>query len=113
MRGSGRKHVSTQIARAVGTNLARLREAEGLSQEEVAYRAGLHRTEISLLELGKRTVRIDTVVRVAGALGVDMLKAFEGVRWEPSLDKPDGELRLDGQGGDRRAAPLSGDGLGG
>jgi transcriptional regulator with XRE-family HTH domain len=98
MGGPGKKQVSMQLASVVGTNLARLREAKGLSQEEVAFRAGLHRTEISLMELGKRTVRIDTIVRVVGALEIDMLKAFEGTRWVPFLDKPDGELLLDGPG---------------
>lgn len=78
-------------------NLARLREAKGLSQEEVAYRAGLHRTEISLMELGKRTIRIDTFFRLIGALEIDATKGFEGARWVPFFDKPDGELQHEQQ----------------
>jgi transcriptional regulator with XRE-family HTH domain len=83
------------VASLVGTNLARLREARGLSQEEVASRAGLHRTEISLMELGKRTIRIDTYFRLLGALGIDAAEGFNGGQWVPFVDKPDGELRLD------------------
>ena len=41
-----------------------------LSQERLGFRAGLHRTEISLLERGERDPRLSTVVRVARALGV-------------------------------------------
>jgi transcriptional regulator with XRE-family HTH domain len=103
--GAGKKQVSVQVASTVGTNLARLREAKRMSQEEVAYRAGLHRTEISLMELGKRTVRIDTILRVIGALEIDPLEAFEGAKWVPFSDKPDGELRLDAQGEGQRPIP--------
>lgn len=74
----------------MGTNLARMRQARGLSQEEVADRAGLHRTEISLMELGKRTPRIDTIVRVTGALGVDAADAFVGAIWVPFSEKGGG-----------------------
>jgi transcriptional regulator with XRE-family HTH domain len=95
--GGGKKEVSEQVASIVGTNLARLRQARGLSQEEVADRADLHRTEISLLELGKRTPRIDTVVRVMGALGIDAAEAFEGATWAPFLEKPGGYLKLEGR----------------
>jgi transcriptional regulator with XRE-family HTH domain len=95
--GAGKKEVSGQIAAIVGTNLARVRQAKGLSQEEVADRAGLHRTEISLLELGKRTPRIDTVVRVMGALGVSAEQAFEGATWAPFLEKPGGYVQLEGR----------------
>ncbi len=95
MGGAGKRDVAGQIASTVGTNLARRRQAQGLSQEEVADRAGLHRTEISLLELGKRTPRIDTVVRVMGALGVDAEQAFEGVTWVPFSEKPGGYVELE------------------
>lgn len=95
--GAGKREVSEQVAAIVGTNLARQRQALGLSQEEVADRAGLHRTEISLLELGKRTPRIDTVVRVMGALGIGADEAFEGAVWAPFLEKPGGCVKLEGR----------------
>ena len=37
-----------------GENLERCRERAGLTQAELGYQASLHRTEISLLERGKR-----------------------------------------------------------
>lgn len=85
--------MSGQIASIVGTNLARIRQAQGLSQEEVADRAGLHRTEISLMELGKRTPRIDTVVCVMGALDVDAKDAFDGAVWVPISEKGGGYVK--------------------
>lgn len=68
-------------------NLIRCRHAAGLSQEELAMRAALNRTQISLLENSQRTPRIDTVVKVAGALGVDPAELLRGLRWEPSVTR--------------------------
>lgn len=49
------------------------RETSGISQEDLADRAGLHRTYISLIERGLRTSSITTVQRLAAALGVSMV----------------------------------------
>jgi hypothetical protein len=46
-------------------------------------RASLHRTEIGLLERGGRACRIDTLVRVAGALEVRPEELLEGILWIP------------------------------
>src|SRR5437868_3139853 len=51
-------------------NLRRQREKRGWSQEELADRADLHRTEISLLERAGREPRLSTIVRLARSLGV-------------------------------------------
>ena len=52
------------------TNLRRQRERAGISQERLALGCGLHRTEISLLERGRRDPRLSTIVRLADCLGV-------------------------------------------
>lgn len=51
------------VAGRLGENLHRVRRREGLSQERLAVRASLHRTEIGLLEKGERVCRIDTLIR--------------------------------------------------
>ena len=53
-----------------GENLARCREGADVSQEELSFRASIHRTEVSLLERGERMPRVDTALRIAGSLGV-------------------------------------------
>jgi transcriptional regulator with XRE-family HTH domain len=62
-----------------GSNLARCRKEAGLTQRTVAARAGLHRTQISLLENGKRTPRIDTLIKLASALSVRPEVLMEGI----------------------------------
>ena len=49
-------------------NLKRLRTAAGLSQEELADRAGLHRTYISSVERGQRNISLENIFVIANAL---------------------------------------------
>jgi transcriptional regulator with XRE-family HTH domain len=72
-------HMS-EIAKALGTRLRELREASGTSQEELADRAGLHRTHISLIERGQRSVRIETLDRLATALRVPLWELLRGIK---------------------------------
>ncbi len=88
-----------EIATAFGTNLNLCRKRAGLSQEELAVRASLHRTEIGLLERGERLPRIDTVIKLAGALAIPPAELIEGIDWSPgstsrgsfSLDSSDAQ----------------------
>lgn len=49
--------------------LARLRIAKGLTQEELAERSGLKQPNIARMETGKATPTLDTLRRVAAAMG--------------------------------------------
>ncbi|MFW6039301.1 MAG: helix-turn-helix domain-containing protein [bacterium] len=53
-----------------GERVRELREKRSLSQEQLANAAGLHRTHISLIERGQRSVRLETIERLALALHV-------------------------------------------
>lgn len=72
---------SRLVADQFGRNLCRLRRRAGLSQEEIGFRASLHRTEVGMLERGVRLARTDTVVKLAGALEVDPGDLFAGISW--------------------------------
>lgn len=49
----------------------------------MSFRASLHRTEIGLLERGARIPRIDTLAKLAGALGVPPADLLDGIEWQP------------------------------
>jgi transcriptional regulator with XRE-family HTH domain len=53
-----------------GATLRRLREAAGLTQEQLGARCGMDLSAVSRLERGHRNPRLSTLVRLAGALGV-------------------------------------------
>lgn len=73
---------AVECARQLGQNLGRFRARVDLSQVNTAERAGLHRTEISLIERGLRVPRLDTIVKLAGAVEVDPCMLLEGMAWE-------------------------------
>lgn len=56
---------------AFGATLRSEREKAGLSQEALATRAGVDRKLIYRTELGQTSPRVDALVQVADALGVD------------------------------------------
>jgi transcriptional regulator with XRE-family HTH domain len=55
---------------ALGRAIRQHREVRGLSQEELGYRAGMHRTYVGGIERGERNPSYDNIVRMATALGV-------------------------------------------
>lgn len=51
-------------------NIKRLRKERGMSQEDLAFESGLHRTYISGIERGVRNVGLDNIGVIAAALKV-------------------------------------------
>lgn len=75
------------VAECLALNLSRCKRERGMSLTEIAERAEIHRTHLGLLLRGKRLARIDTVVKLAAALGVSPSALLEGVRWRPPRDQ--------------------------
>ena len=59
-----------ELQRILGRNVRRLREAKGLSQEELAHASGIHVTYLSGVENGRRNITVAVLERLANALGV-------------------------------------------
>ena len=72
------------VADRFGRNLRRVRRREDLSQEQLAIKASLHRGEIGKLEKGERIPRIDTLIRLAGAMAVPPEELLDGIGWVPA-----------------------------
>jgi len=73
---------------ALGDNLRREKRRTGLSHTRLSELAGVHRTHIGLIMRGKRKVRVDTIIKLSGALEAPPGDLLKGVTWLP-----------DGQGG--------------
>jgi transcriptional regulator with XRE-family HTH domain len=61
---------NVDVRRRFGARIRELRHALGLSQEELAFRAGLHWTYVSSTERGKRNVSLVNIEKLALALNV-------------------------------------------
>lgn len=64
-----------------------------MSQEELGALAALHRTEIGMLENGTRLARVDTLMKIAGALAVSPTELLEGIDWIPG-NSSDGSFSI-------------------
>jgi transcriptional regulator with XRE-family HTH domain len=53
-----------------GQELKKVREAAGMSQERLAFDAGVHRTYISLLEREKKSPTLNVLFRICKALDI-------------------------------------------
>ena len=62
-----------------GRAIRRIREEQGINQEEAAERCGLHRTYYSGIERGIRNVSLVNVEKVAKGLRTSLPKLFERV----------------------------------
>jgi transcriptional regulator with XRE-family HTH domain len=69
-----------EVAKQFGKNVRILREALGISQEELGYRAGLHRTYIGSVERGERNVSLVNICKLAAALECEPDALLTGLR---------------------------------
>lgn len=61
---------------AIGRRVRELRTELGISQEALANRLRLHRNYVGYVERGERSLSIETLGRVARALGVSLAEFF-------------------------------------
>ena len=59
---------------AFGRRVRKLREAAGMTQEELAHAAGLHWTYVGQIERGERNLTYKNVLKLARGLGIAPVK---------------------------------------
>jgi transcriptional regulator with XRE-family HTH domain len=77
----------TRLLRVFGDNVRRIRVERHLSQEQLAARTVLHRTEIGKIEQGTVEPRLTTLSILADGLGVTVDQLLEDM-WAPVQRKP-------------------------
>ena len=64
------------IIKVFAGNMRKYRIEKNLSQEALAEKAGLHRTYISAIECGRRSIALENVQRIADALEIETYLLF-------------------------------------
>lgn len=64
------------VVKVFAENMRKYRLEKNLSQEALAEKAGLHRTYISAIECGRRSIALENVQRVADALEIKTYLLF-------------------------------------
>jgi transcriptional regulator with XRE-family HTH domain len=59
------------IVKVFSSNVRKYRTAKGYSQEVLAEKSGLHRTYISAVERGRRSIALENIQHIADALSVE------------------------------------------
>lgn len=71
------------LLREFGARVRGRRKECGLSQEELAYQSGMHRTYVSSVERGERNIALVNIAALAAALGVDAGDLVTGLKYHP------------------------------
>jgi len=66
----------SSIQKQFGDRIRDLRLEKGLSQEELAFKAGIHRTYLGGIERGERNPALKNIAAIARALGVTLSELF-------------------------------------
>lgn len=67
---------ATPSRKQLGEKIRKMRKKLGISQEELGFRAGVHRTYIGAIERAEQNVSIDTIHKLAKALKVSPKDLF-------------------------------------
>ena len=75
------------LRETVARNLRRLRRSKGLSQEELADRAGINRNYVGMLEREENAATVDMLETLADVLNADPIEFFKRPSREASRTK--------------------------
>lgn len=64
------------VYQKVATKIREFRGRRGLTQERLAFEAGLNRAYIGYIERGERKPSLETLAKIADALGVELYELF-------------------------------------
>ncbi len=72
-----KQFTADELAKRVGQAVRATREQAGLSQDELAWRAGIHRAYMGVIERGEQNITIFKLYQVAKAMGIECSEILE------------------------------------
>lgn len=67
---------NSEILIQFGESVRKLRVMHGLSQQELANKAGLHRTYIGMIERAEKNITLVNIKKITNALEIDIKELF-------------------------------------
>lgn len=76
------QHMSKKTSSIVtfGKIIRELRKSQGLTQEDLADKAGVHRTYIGMIERGEKNITLSNIEKLASALNIPISEIFSRVK---------------------------------
>lgn len=68
--------MNVDLSKAFGSIVREKRGQLKMSQEELAFHAGLHRTYIGMIERGEKNITLENISKISSALQVPMSELF-------------------------------------
>lgn len=67
------------IRKKFGKRIRKIRLKVGLSQEELGFKANVHRTYIGSIERGEQNISLDNIARLAKTLKISLSNLFNSI----------------------------------
>lgn len=83
------KDALNEVTRAFGERVRDRRNELGISQEAAADRIGIHWSALGKIERGQRSLRLETITRIAAGLGIDAGTLVAGLPAPPDESDAD------------------------
>ena len=69
--------METNVNKDFGKRVAELRKKAGYSQEQFAFKCGVDRTYVGVVERGEKSPTLNTIEKIAYALGISKSELFD------------------------------------
>jgi XRE family transcriptional regulator, regulator of sulfur utilization len=84
--------VNSELMKIIGDRLRNVRKERGLSQEELADRAGLHFTFVGKVERGEQNATLETIEKMTSSLGISLEQLFRYI--DPATEETDNYILM-------------------
>ena len=70
--------IKKEILITFGNKVREIRKGKGLSQDELSFKADLHRTYIGMIERAEKNITLVNIGKIANALDIKIKDLFDG-----------------------------------
>ena len=87
--------INQEVIKAFGDRIKCLRKNKGISQEELSFQTGFHRTYIGMIERGERNISLSNIAVFAKAFKMNISELLDIEKQTPSIGFSNYKLKSD------------------